>query len=202
MPSSHSAVVVGTDGRIGTFDEDVPAQQETKNHVLVHMDNGQTVWVPRDMLDRQPDGSYFLPVKREQIEMQRRSLEPAREERVLVIPVVQEEMEIHRKKAESGVRVTKKVIEEERQIDEPGFVEHVDVRRIVKNTILDRPVSPYREGDTLVIPVMEEQVVIQKRLVLKEEIRVTKRREEIKKEQDVVLRREEVTIDPLEETEK
>lgn len=201
MTPAQSAVVVGKDGRIGTVDEDTSAQQDTRNHLMVRMDNGQTVWVPKDLLDRQPDGSYFIPIRRDQLEMQRRSLQPERKEDVLVVPIIQEELDIRRKKTESGVRVTKKVIEEDRHIDEPGFVEHVDVERITKNIVIEKPISPYREGETLVIPVLEEQIFIQKRLVLKEEIRVTKRRAEIHNEQEVVLRREEVSIDQLDDLE-
>ncbi|RPI81725.1 MAG: DUF2382 domain-containing protein [Chloroflexi bacterium] len=202
MTPAKSAVVFGTDGRIGTVEEDVAAQQERRNHVMLRMDNGQTVWVPKDLLKRQPDGSYLIPIRRNQIEIQRRSLQPDRKEDVLVVPIIQEELDIRRKMTESGVRVTKKVVEEDRHIDEPGFVEHVDVERITKNIVIEKPISPYHEGETLVIPVFEEQIFIEKRLVLKEEVRVTRRREEIKNEQEVVLRREEVSIDQLDEIEK
>jgi len=56
--------------------------------------------------------------------------------------------------------------------------EEVQVQRVAVNRILDEgeSVAPRQEGDTLVIPVIEEEVVVLKRRVVREEIRVTKLR--------------------------
>ena len=54
-----------------------------------------------------------------------------------------------------------------------------------------------QEGDVLVIPVLEEVIVLQKRLMLKEEIRITKRSQQIIEPQAVTLRREEIVIEQL-----
>ena len=39
-------------------------------------------------------------------------------------------------------------------------------RRITKDEVLDTPVSAYTEGNTRVIPIVEERVVVTKRLVV------------------------------------
>ncbi|MEO5727367.1 MAG: DUF2382 domain-containing protein, partial [Byssovorax sp.] len=51
------------------------------------------------------------------------------------------------------------------------------------------------EGDTTVIPLFEEQLVLQKRLLLREEVRVTRRRTERRDAQVVTVRREEVIVE-------
>jgi hypothetical protein len=55
------------------------------------------------------------------------------------------------------------------------------------------------EGDTMVIPIFEEVLVVEKRLVLKEEIRVTRRRTSFRSPQRVTLRREVPTVERIEE---
>jgi uncharacterized protein (TIGR02271 family) len=63
---------------------------------------------------------------------------------------------------------------------------------------IEHEFGPYKEGDTLIIPVLEEMLVVEKRLVLKEEIRVTKRRIDEIERARVVLREEHVDIENLE----
>jgi uncharacterized protein (TIGR02271 family) len=46
-------------------------------------------------------------------------------------------------------------------------VEHVPVGRVVSERT-----EPYQEGDVLVVPIYEEQVVVTKRLLLREELHV------------------------------
>jgi stress response protein YsnF len=51
------------------------------------------------------------------------------------------------------------------------------------------------EGDTTIIPVLREVVVVQKRYEIVEEIRITKRKTERTDSQQVTLRKEEVHIE-------
>lgn len=115
-----------------------------------------------------------------------------------VVPVVAEEVTIGREQVETGrVRIAKHVHEHEEVVDVPGFTEEVEVERVPIGRILDGPVEARYEGDTLVIPVMEETLVVQKRLLLKEELRVTRRRRETHDPQRVILRREEAQVERL-----
>jgi stress response protein YsnF len=50
-----------------------------------------------------------------------------------------------------------------------------------------------------VVPVYEEQLVLQKRLVLKEEVRITRTRQEQTHKQQVQLRQEHVRVEKLEQ---
>lgn len=112
-----------------------------------------------------------------------------------VVPVIAERLVIDKRQVESGrVRITKHVDEHEQVVDAPGFTEDVEVERVPMDRVLEAPAEVRYEGDTLVVPIMEEVVVMQKRLVLKEELRITKRRQEVHNPQQVTLRKEEVEV--------
>ncbi|RIV23451.1 DUF2382 domain-containing protein [Fibrisoma montanum] len=112
------------------------------------------------------------------------------------IPVIQEQVRIDKEVVETGhIRLSKLVHEEEQTVDVPTTHEEVNVHRVTINQYVDVPPPPIRyEGDTMIIPILREVVVVEKRLVLVEEVHVTKRRTETHKPQQVTLRREEVVV--------
>jgi stress response protein YsnF len=73
----------------------------------------------------------------------------------------------------------------------------VAVGRVIAET--DAPQTRY-EGETLVVPVLEEVLVVQKQLLLKEEIRITRHRKPVRMPQNVLLRSEQVTVERFDET--
>jgi uncharacterized protein (TIGR02271 family) len=120
----------------------------------------------------------------------------------LVIPIIQEEAFLAKRVVESGkVRISKRISEREELIDEPLFREEVTVERVPINQYVDQPPQVRHEGDVMIIPVVQEQLVMQKRLVLVEELRVRKQVVETHHPQSVTLRREEVDVSRITETE-
>jgi uncharacterized protein (TIGR02271 family) len=120
-----------------------------------------------------------------------------------VIPLVEEVLDVRRRRVETGkVRITKVVHEREEEVNAPRVHEEVTVERVTLNRMVDAPVSARQEGDTLIIPLLEEVVVMEKRLMVKEELRITKRRIEEHESQQVMLRREEVVIERLDPAEQ
>lgn len=114
------------------------------------------------------------------------------------IPVIREEAVVRTREVErGGVRVHKTVNEREEVVEQPTMREEVDVERIAIGRVIDTVPEVREEGDTLIIPVLEEMLVVEKRLVLKEEIRVTKRRTTETEQARVVLNEEQVTIERL-----
>lgn len=112
-----------------------------------------------------------------------------------VIPVIQEEVLFEKRVVESGkVRITKSAREYEEIVDEPLFREEVTVERVPLNQVVESRLPVRYEGDLMIIPVVEEQVFVQKRLVLTEELRVRKQTIETHKPQRVTLLKEEVEI--------
>jgi uncharacterized protein (TIGR02271 family) len=115
-----------------------------------------------------------------------------------VVPVIAEDLQVGRRSVETGrVLVTKLVREQQQVVDEPTVTEEVVVERVPVNRYVDGPVEPRQEGETLVLPVLEEVVVVERRLMLKEEVRITKRKSESHKPQTVTLRSEDVKIDRI-----
>lgn len=112
-----------------------------------------------------------------------------------VIPLIQEEAVIEKRVVETGkVRISKRIKEYEETVDEPLFREEVTVERIPVNQFIEARPAVRQEGDTMIIPVVEEQVVVQKRLFLVEELHVKKQVVETHQPQSITLLKEEVDI--------
>ena len=90
--------------------------------------------------------------------------------------------------------------ERETIVDEPFFRDEVEVERVLIDRVVDAPVPVRYEDDTMIVPIMEEVLVIEKRLVLKEELYIRKRRVETHRPQQVRLRSEEARVERLEAT--
>lgn len=119
-------------------------------------------------------------------------------ESAAIIPIIQEEIVVDKYVVEKGkVRVSKRVSEHEEIIDEPLFHEEVQVERVPINKIVDAKPAVRQEGDLMIIPVVEEQVFVEKRLVLVEELRVRKQVIETHQPQTVTLLKEQVEIERI-----
>ena len=113
----------------------------------------------------------------------------------LVIPVIAEEIAVGKKVVEGGkVRISKRISEHEELVDVPLFREEVRVERVPMNLFVEAAPAVRQEGDTMIIPVVEERIVIQKKLLLVEELRVRKEIVEHHQPQTVNVRKEEVEI--------
>jgi uncharacterized protein (TIGR02271 family) len=121
---------------------------------------------------------------------------PRRIEDRKVIPVIREEAFISKREVETGrVLISKEVREREEELEVPLSREDVHVERVpIDRPIEERP-APRYEGDTLVLPVVEERIVLVKQLVLKEEVRVTRTVTTVSEPRRVTLREDDVRID-------
>ncbi len=126
-----------------------------------------------------------------------------------VIPVLAEELEVSKRQVETGggVRVHKSVTESERTIDEPLYIENAEVTRVPINKVVETAPPVRHAGDTTIISIVEEQLIFEKRLVLKEEIHIRKSHESVRRPQTVTLREEHAQVEhfghhPVEETEQ
>lgn len=72
--------------------------------------------------------------------------------------------------------------------------EHATVERRSMNRPIETAPAPYWDGHTLVVPVIEEEIVVQRRLILREELRVTIESETIHDEIPTTTRREVVDV--------
>jgi uncharacterized protein (TIGR02271 family) len=116
----------------------------------------------------------------------------------LIVPVLAEQLRVAREQVVTGgVRVRKTVHERVETIDQPVIAEQVDVERVAINRFIDEAPAVRYEGDVMVVPLLEEVIVVEKRLVLREEVRIRKQRATVSRPQQVVLRREEATLEPI-----
>ena len=123
----------------------------------------------------------------------------AAEQGKIVVPVVQEELHvnIHMVDTGRGVRVHKSVTEQVQHIEQTLMRDAVEVRRVPIDTVValsDAPVAR-QDGDTLIIPIVEEILVVEKRLRIKEEIHITKTAHPEQFRDDVTVRCEHVSIE-------
>lgn len=114
----------------------------------------------------------------------------------LIIPVLKEELEVHKELRKTGtVRIHKTVQELEEVVSESLTSETVDVQRIPMDLIVDSPPQVRTEGDVTIIPVVKEELIVTKQLRVVEELRVTKRKSTSDYRENVIVRAEEVTVE-------
>ena len=190
-------LVVGNDGLRGTV-RGPAASSPAGGSVEVSLADGRRVIVPVRLLQLRPDGTYHMPVGLNDL----RAAQPTAAATGLaagvavgdapgVMPLVAEQLEVHTRRVEtSKVRVTKTVETEEQVIDLPTVREEVVVERVpIERFVAEMP-PVRREGDTVVVSVIEEVLVVEKRLMLREEVRLTTRRVETHEPHTVTLRKE------------
>jgi uncharacterized protein (TIGR02271 family) len=118
-----------------------------------------------------------------------------REEREIVIPLCSEELSISKRRLATR-RVQASAVTREREVAVKEILarETVEIERIPVGRPLDQLPEIRQEGDTLIIPVVEEVLKIERQLVLKEEIRIRRVRVSHTEHQRVKIRAQEVVI--------
>ncbi len=137
--------------------------------VGVRLSDGRRVVVPAALLKAQPDGSYYLPLGPA-------DLAATTPGDAAVIPLVAEQVDVHKRRVETGkVRITKSVRTHEEQVDVPVMREEVVVERVPVERFVAEPPPVRQEGDVTIVSILEEVLVVEKRLMVREELRLTKR---------------------------
>lgn len=193
IENENSRIVVGEGGWRGRLGFTPTSGTQ---HVVLHPEDGSHVLtLPVALLTQQENGTFHLPLTRSAAAEYSAQIGNGSEQ--IVVPVIEEVMQVQKHMVETGdVRIVKTVHEHEERIDEPLRRESVEVTRVPMDRVVDAAVPPHEEGDTLIIPIYEERLVVQKQLFLKEELHVT-RRDTVDRhaQKTVVLRREEVAIE-------
>ena len=115
-----------------------------------------------------------------------------------VIPLLAEEIAVSKQVVETGrVQVARVTHEREQLIDELLTHETVEIDRTPIGRQVDSMPAIREEGDTVVIPIIEEVLVIERRLLLKEEVRVRRVRSTERHQESVTLRHHEAVVTRL-----
>ena len=113
-----------------------------------------------------------------------------------VIPVVQEQATLTKEEVETAkVRIQKHVTEVEKTVNIPLLQEGYEVERVPINQYVDSYPQIRHDGDTIIIPVVREVLVVEKRLELVEEVHVVKRQTTVDHRETFTLRKEEVNVE-------
>lgn len=112
------------------------------------------------------------------------------------IPVLEEELVVGKRRVETGsVKASIEVHDVEQVVEQPLTKEKVEVQRVAIDRFIDRPAETRTEGDVTIIPVMEEVLVVEKRLRLKEELHIKRSTETVTQTHREVLRKEEAVVE-------
>ena len=178
------AVVEATDGRLGTVDEVIvqPTTGELSYLVLRRGWSGERLTIPATLIASISHAREVrLAVDRDVARGQATDLPTdavvARGDSGQIrIPVHAERLVPRKRQVDLGeLRIHRRVEQSEEVVSQPVTRDDLVIDRVPVNRPLEGPVAPRDEGDWLVIPIMEEVLVVRKQLMLKEEIRIRKR---------------------------
>jgi uncharacterized protein (TIGR02271 family) len=193
MNPPAAVTVTDPQGVHGTIETTAWPLDGRRAEVLVSLESGQQVLVPVQMLIREEEGRYSLPMALAELE---RRAGAAPRELPLVLPVMAEALDVQKRRVETGhVRIHKTVQAREVLVDEPLLREEVIIARVPVNRVVEGPIPVRYEGDTMILSLLEEVLVVETRLLLKEEVHMTTRRTDTHTPERVTLRREDVTIE-------
>ncbi|RZI54678.1 MAG: DUF2382 domain-containing protein [Pseudomonas sp.] len=119
----------------------------------------------------------------------------------LVVPLIEESLVVDKRVIDQGgYRIVKRVEVREEVVDEPLLAHTVQVERRAIGRLLPSMEIPAsrQEGDTLIVSIVEEVLVTEKRLMLKEELHITHSQAVTHHAETFSLRSEHVAIERLE----
>lgn len=187
----ENACIVGEEGLRGVV---LGPSESGDDEVAIELEDGREISVPASALTQRRDGLWYIDTSRGVRELSTAEVAPDLEQ--TVIPVIAEEVNATTRKIPTGkVRVTKQTTEHTESVSMPVVRETAHVKRVVVNRPVDGPLPVRREGDTIIMPVVEEVAVVEKRLMLKEEIHITRQRSTELHNQDVTLRTERAQVE-------
>jgi len=106
------------------------------------------------------------------------------------IPLVEEKPRIDKQAVETGrVRIRTVVDEHLTRVADELERDDVSIERVPVNREVTAVPEIREEGDVLVVPLLEEVVVVEKRLVVREELRIHRNRKRERVDEAVSLRR-------------
>jgi uncharacterized protein (TIGR02271 family) len=120
----------------------------------------------------------------------------AEESQAAAIPVLEETLRVDKTVVEADrVFIRTSVLERTEYADIELHSGEAIIERVPIDRMVDTPPAIRQEGDTIIVPVLEEIMVVEKRLLLKEEIHIRRQQVVQHLRQPVRLRSEEVSLE-------
>jgi len=115
-----------------------------------------------------------------------------------VLRLLEEELSVGRRTVETGrVRIHRATREVVQTIDEELFHDQHEIEAVSIGTFVDERPLIRETDDEIIIPIVEEVLVVERRLRLKEELHIRKKRVSERHREDVVLRVQEAHVSRL-----
>ena len=189
-------VIVDAEGVTGSFVEVADDASPEEVRAAIQFESGRRILVPRSLLLPQGNGRFFIPLSLAKLAGEVEATTTA--EGPHVIALAEEQVTVGKRRVvKASVRVNKRVNETRELVDFPLLKERVEVRHVPVGRWVDGPASVRQEGDTLILPVMEEVLVIEKRLRLVEEVHVIKHRQTVQHRESIPLKRETADVERI-----
>jgi uncharacterized protein (TIGR02271 family) len=122
----------------------------------------------------------------------------------LTIPVLQEELQagVRRVDTGRGVRIHKEVSSTPQTVEQVLAHDELEVRHVAVDRVVapSEAPAPRYEGDTFIIPVLEEVLVLEKRVRILEEIHIVRHQRARRHAETADLRSESVTVTPFDDS--
>ncbi len=120
---------------------------------------------------------------------------PTQETEREVLTLHGEQLSVSRRRIETAVvRADRTTRTREQLVDEELNHERVEVERVPIGRVVESVPPVREEGDTTILSVVVEEVVVQRRLVLKEEVRIRRVKTTERHRETVILREQEATV--------
>jgi len=195
------AAVVGIDGHLGRV---VRVEADTLE-VLTEPTDHQ-LFIPHELIRRvKPDGSVELSASGADIQRlaagSAAEMQATAEAETATLELQEERLVAHTALEETGrVRIRKEVEDLPRRLEVDAYVEEVTVEHVPVGRIVKEQEPAREEHGVYIVPIYEEQLVVVKRLVLKEEIRIHRQSTTEKRLFEDTVRHERLVIDDPDRT--
>jgi len=113
----------------------------------------------------------------------------------VAIPLAEERLSVSKRPVERRVRIRTVTEDVPTGFSEDLHAERVEVQHVTVDRELTGPPEIRYEGDVMIIPVIEERLIVEKRLFVVEEVHVRRIEGVERVEQPVTLKRQRVVVD-------
>lgn len=163
----------------------------TQPWTTIRLSSGRKLQVPTEQVEEMDRGQWRLLYDLEEL-----GLEKPLSMKSTVVPLIEEELEVSKKTVPTGELTVKTSSHEHTHLIEEALLkETVSVDRVAIDREVAGPMPVREEGDTTIIPLVEEVIVVQRRYVLREEVRIRRIQEEVPVTQEVTFRTQTASIE-------
>jgi uncharacterized protein (TIGR02271 family) len=122
----------------------------------------------------------------------------APDENELVVPLASEELRVGKRETLTGKVRVQTVVETVDDLARATVEEEaLDVQRVPVNKVVAEPPRIRAEGDVTIIPILKETMIVEKRLVLVEEVHIRRTKSSRLVEMPVTLRKQTAVVDAI-----